>query len=424
MQGSVSLYLKQNMLGNLKIADVAIAVYVFSIVVFESGSIILNFARIFLVFSVVFELRGGKLSFDYYFVWQIVLILYAALSVSWAWDLEIASGTARMMLLNGVCFLIILYLIKRDTSRITLILKILMISGIFLYGRILFTYGFVSFTEDREIGDTSANAIGLYSAIGCFCAFWGLQTNKLFSRHLCVVLLIANLIVVFLSSSRKALLAAVAFILLYILLAPSKKKNNRVVRFSVVVLMGLISFWAIMNVAPLYEVVGFRVETLINGIFGLSGEVDASTSLRLYLIQWGAEMVEKNPLIGYGGDCFRVMYAFFHPGHRALYSHNNYIEVAFDFGLIIFVVYYSLYVVVLILAFRKRKSFNHLTAMFVSYVIVMMVLEYGLVDYFERVYQLMFLLAWIVVSAPVNDVKLSGDIHAKKNYLWSKKVKN
>ena len=92
------------------------------------------------------------------------------------------------------------------------------------------------------------------------------------------------------------------------------------------------------NIPWLYDIIGYRFD----GFFGfLSGTRESNVSsddLRIDMIKNGLIGWTERPLFGHGLDSFK----FFNrrtTGHM-FYSHNNYVELLYDFGLVGFTLYY------------------------------------------------------------------------------------
>jgi len=132
-----------------------------------------------------------------------------------------------------------------------------------------------------------------------------------------------------------------------------------------------------MNSELLYNVLGSRMEGLLN-FFSEDATADHSTRIRMELIGIGFELFKDNVLIGYGIDTFR------HLNDRPLYSHNNYIELLVNFGLIGTVIYYGFY---LSLLFRSAYSLFakkiEIMVLPVSLIIMILVADVGTVSYFS-----------------------------------------
>ena len=170
--------------------------------------------------------------------------------------------------------------------------------------------------------------------------------------------------------------------LVYIVLS---RKNIVSAALSVVIVcIGVLLLYSILiNVDFLYELVGHRLQTAINGLLGLGGEIDTSTTTRATLIEKGLKWFNEKPWLGYGLDGFRIMHwQDYGSIGTALYSHNNFIEMLVDLGLVGFVLYYSLYVYIFIKGLKALKSKTKSSKFFFALFIALVVSEYARVTYY------------------------------------------
>ena len=73
------------------------------------------------------------------------------------------------------------------------------------------------------------------------------------------------------------------------------------------------------------------------------------------MIQYGMDYFKERPLLGHGIENFRYLYA--QEVGKETYSHNNYIELLVNNGIVGLLLYYSFYISVILKANdRRRKS--------------------------------------------------------------------
>jgi O-antigen ligase len=159
-----------------------------------------------------------------------------------------------------------------------------------------------------------------------------------------------------------------------------------------------------MNNTDLYNVLGVRIEQLLNALSG-EGNVDNSTIVRFQMIDEGINLFKERPFLGYGIDNYASISTF------STYSHNNYIELLVGVGIFGTVIYYSLYVSI----FFKLIKFvrvNKIAGLFISIILGLAILEYGLVTYYIEIF--VILLAAAYSAADISN-KLSYLNHDKKD---------
>ena len=71
------------------------------------------------------------------------------------------------------------------------------------------------------------------------------------------------------------------------------------------------------------------------------------------MIELALELIEKNPLLGYGVNSFSVYHA--NLGEQGTWSHNNYLELLVSGGILLPIIYYSSHFY-LFANFIKQKS--------------------------------------------------------------------
>jgi O-antigen ligase len=137
-----------------------------------------------------------------------------------------------------------------------------------------------------------------------------------------------------------------------------------------------------MNIQIFYTLLGYRIEALVKMIkLGQSDE--SSVVTRFLYIQRGWSYFLRNPWHGYGLDTFRYL-----AGSYGTYSHNNYIELLVSGGIptLFFFYFYRFIVLIKLVNFNKDKL---LVLLFVL-LVLLFILEYGFVSYFERIYIIIY----------------------------------
>ena len=80
------------------------------------------------------------------------------------------------------------------------------------------------------------------------------------------------------------------------------------------------------------------------------------------------------------------------------YLHNNYIELLCGGGIIGFSIYYAKYVYVFVRYIQLKEHLGDLLYPCVIIYIIKLILDYGLVSYFEKPYEIHFLLLYLPVK--------------------------
>lgn len=245
-----------------------------------------------------------------------------------------------------------------------------------------------------ESGDSAwnGNSIGMNL---CFAIFSGiiLLQNGYTKRNLFVFLPIAVIfiIIILLTGSRKAVLILLIPLGVYFF-QKSRKKLLQASLMAVVV--GVIAFFVLMKIPVVYEVLGTRMETMVNmASEGTDAEGDVS---RLFLIQYGIEWFTEHPILGVGINCFRVLSnntAMF--AGKNFYAHNNYLELLVDVGIVGTLIYYSGYIY---LFNRMRKLGGRFALWGMSCFIILAFRDVAMVSYYSMFNHLLICILFHMAS--------------------------
>jgi O-antigen ligase len=395
----------------IDITDILIVLFILGSVVLDPGDNLLRFAKVlFIIPCTVYILKSQKLYFDTYVKWMLGFAVFAGLSFFWAISITNAAYRYQTLVINLICIYCLLVYIKNRADRINLVLKTLFFAPIILEIRVIMLYGLFAFQHIRNLdGIMSSNLIGMRAGIAVVIGTYYLITEK---KHRIIYLLVIwlNAMTAILSGSRKAVLfMLIPLILYYIFRQKNSLKFLRNAVFSVV-LVGMV-YYAILNIPFVYDMVGYRIETMIYGLMG-TGETDGSTSLRLKMIAWGLEWFMIKPWFGYGINNYMTLLGTMHTyaGTTGVYAHNNYIEMLVNLGVIGTAIYYFIYLKMLEKAVRIRKRMVPLQLIMVSILLSIIINEYGMVTYIDICTQIILVLTWMLLIKSDENVSIDGGI--------------
>lgn len=383
----------------INLVNIVLILYIFSIIVFNEGTTIIKIVKVFFAGICLLDIIAKrKLYVDKYILWMVVFTFFCVLSVNWAISKENAKDIISTLILNNICNFFIINLIYEDKSRIKTIINCIIFSSIILGFRIAIEYGplvFVNGSRGGSNGMMSANTIGMVASISSVLCIYFLISQKK-HRTLYFVALILNLIITVLSSSRKALLFLIIPLIIYYILH-SKNILVTLRKIFIAIIFCIIIFVLIMKVPFLYESVGNRIETMINGFLG--EDTDASTELRLKMIEWGLEWFQEKPYLGYGINNYKTLLGEKNTsfGSEGVYAHNNYIELLVDVGIIGTLIYYYIYILIAYKAIKHLKKANLLEMIMFGIFISCVINEYGMVSYYGKFAQLILMLSWMTI---------------------------
>lgn len=349
-----------------------------------------------------------KVYIDKYILWMMVFTFFCGLSINWAISKENAKTMLSTLILNNICIFLIINLVYEDKSRIKLIINSIIFSSIALGLRIAIEYGpfvFASGGRGGGNGMMSANTIGMVASIASVLCVYCFKNQEKY-RILYMIALIMNLIIMILSGSRKAILFfLIPIIIYYILNSKNILATIRKIIISVVICIS--AFMMLMKIPFLYDNVGYRVETMINGFLG-EGESDASTNMRLAMVEWGMEWFKDRPYFGYGINNYKTLLGTKNTSYGAegVYAHNNYVELLVDVGIIGTLIYYYIYIVILKNGIKKWKNINTLQILMIGIMVACIINEYGNVSYIGKFNQLILMLSWVILYDKEKNKKL------------------
>ena len=360
---------------------------------------------LFLGYSVLYILLNKKLKINRIIKWMLVFIAFCVFTMLYSPEKGFLSDSEFYLLI--VNFILILFLSQYDIN-INDIKKISwanILSGGFLIF-ILFARGnLTGFSTSNRFGQDlfgNSNILANLLMKSALYAIWLLvySENKIIHKMVLTLCLVASYYGMFLSGGRKFIIIPALF--LYILLFFKRDSHGRkhLVKYTGVVIAIVIAvYYLIMNVPAFYAVIGERMESLFSFIrtgHSISGK---SAEIRATMIEIGFHKWMDSPIWGYGFDSFKY-YNRLMTGHF-YYSHNNYIELLYDLGIIGFAIYYWFYWKLFYVAWKGKNSYTpEIRAFVIGIVFSMLVFEYGAVNYTVTSTQIMLFFAYTLLKEP------------------------
>lgn len=337
--------------------------------------------------------RAERVVVPYNMVWYALFTAYAALSGIWSVYLNtiMASYLLRMVVILAMLTSIAIYVDKRaDLERL---IKLYIFSVLVI---VLLEFSSVPVSEwsDGSMGShfsgSNPNGVAFIVWSAELMAFYEFHSKGNKKYALLVVLFLAFVI---LSSSRKMTFSALAGPILIVLFSVYKK--NYLFNILIVVVLAVLTFSFIMTDENAYNAIGKRFASMFSFYFeGRSQTVDNSLYVRSYYIELAKRMFAESPLLGKGMGNFSKIINQVYMLEEA-YSHNNFWQILSEFGLIGFVMYYSMYFVMLVrLAKGVFINKDSLSILFMTLMIMFLVIETGLVTYYSKMPQVVMAIAY------------------------------
>lgn len=385
-----------------KLTDIILCIFiVMMFVAYEGKNSIIYFITlmIFGIITLLNIITYKKLLFDKKVAWMLLFVAFAGISYFWAGNKKSVISVLLILIANELIAYFIMLLIHYKNKRFEYILNSIIIGTIILALRLFIPNGFLAYYSTRTIDGFNANYLGMYAAVSAnFALYYFFNESKNKNKKiLYIICFILSIIITILSFSRKAIIFVILPMAIYYIFKDYSLKKSIIRIFISIVAVGILLLM-LFKVDILYNTMGYRIEAMINGVFNTGGEIDASVSARMKMIEVGKELFVEKPIFGYGLNNYKDMLLIKKPyGMTNVYAHNNYIELAVDLGIIGLLIYYSFYILIILYTIKNFKRMNKLQIMMMANLITLMVCEYGIVSYYGDFYHLLLSLTWMAV---------------------------
>lgn len=328
--------------------------------------------------------------------WMMVVMGYGLLTMLYSPNKGIFEGQFYFLIVNFIITLV-LSQISFNSQAILFLCWTYAVSAAVLTLMLIATGNMTDSTG--RLGNEvfgNANNLALLLMLGVMYAFYILIFfgDTIWKRALLAACIALSYYAMFLSGGRKFIVVPIVFLYVLLMFKTDSAGRKHIIKYTVVIaVIVFILYQLIMNVPAFYGVIGQRMEGLFSLISG-NGVVDASAEERSLMAQMGLRRWMGSPLFGYGFDSFKYY-------NRAMtgnfyYSHNNYVELLHDLGLIGFVIYYSFYFKLLKTGVAAEQIPVHARAFPVATVLAFLVYEVGAVNYSSTHAMIMMFLAFVV----------------------------
>ena len=354
---------------------------------YSSGEFLMRVARVAIVLAWLLNLvdnRNRPLSLSYYFVWIAVIMVYGLIN---AFTVSIKTQASvdfwLSMLYTMVVTFVLFDYMRYHKEFLFSLMKVFVFSIIISLLRIYLVNGFFAFLNSRG-KEFNINGHAFMGTIGIVVCFFFIVNSSKYdvNKNLYKVLLAICSVLTFLTFNRTCYLLVGTLFLIYVVIT-RKNALSAIVSVAVVVVVVLLLYNLLIKVDFLYDLIGRRLQTAINGVLGIVEEIDASTQTRMGLIEKGLKWFSEKPWFGYGLDGFRSMHwDVYGDSSMAYYAHNNFIELLVDLGLVGFILYYSLYVYIFVKGLKALKNKTKTSKFFFALFIALVVSEYARITYY------------------------------------------
>lgn len=340
----------------------------------------------------IFKINQGKLKLNYFIS---SLILYAVIMVFGMIYTKTEFGIAFSILYDYVTMLIIaicLFNYILTTGKIDCVLFAFVVASLSMCVYIYSLYGNELFyilrtSEIVRIGDrlSNTNEIGWYAAFGTIISIFMLAHKNIsfFWKAVCIVEIVLGTIVTFLSGSKMALIILVSgAIVIFMISSIQAQTVKRSLKYIIIGILTIFVLNYLLDNVEAFHSIKERLDVYL-GTIGGTNVGDSSEIERAQYIKIGLDVFSDHILFGAGTASSSY--------YIGVYSHNNFVEVLMNSGLIGFILFYFPYVRLLwenIRGLHHQKE-NHYYILTSALLFTVLLCNWGVVYYYSRYYQLL-----------------------------------
>lgn len=351
------------------------------------------FFMLFLASTLYLIFVQRKLNINYFFVWNYLFGVSLLMGILYAPNKDYAlMVTTTYILLSAFFYLV--YRVLDEKLNIDRAIKFLMVAGIFHSLHAFYHYGIDGILNSLMMGTrlgweiSAPNSFGHYAATtAILILYYFMFTNK--KRYL--LLSVLPLIIMITSYSKKAFLVFVISILLLVIFKYRKHGLKLIVNIVIV----LIILYSILQI-PALSFLNARLNSMlfvVTNNTNTSEFVDGSDQIRSQLIKDGLKFFSESPIMGHGTGSYRFVMSQRYGNEIA--SHNSFIELLVNNGLIGFLVYYIPITILIISLFIYALKYNDHSSYLLFVLLLINSLIHGMsaITYTEKFFWIIFSLS-------------------------------
>lgn len=327
-----------------------------------------------------------------------ILIGYSLIyTISKEYTLQLFSLNIRIILFSFAGVRLVLYCTKNEEKMITFIGRYYVL-GTILSSIYAFFYEYGKHNPDNRFGGILyGGTYGTYIFYSynllisiCFLTFIiiNIHNKSLKQKLVYLIFWIFIIICIFMNGTRKLLVAPFIFAIIFIVLIYGRnpKKLLRWILISIVIL--IIGYFIIVNNEILYDSIGERIVSFLNYLQTGEKTSDASAFTRAQMKDLAWNLFKQNPIGGIGANSFIKVYGDIYGTY--LYSHNNFLEILCNQGIIGFCIYYGWYFYMLIFTLKLSLERDLYTAGMFAFLLTELILDYVTISYMREHFILIY----------------------------------
>lgn len=363
----------------------------------RKGYYILGLLTAFYIFIISLK-NGFKLSsFE---KMEIIFTIYILMSILYSYNInssiEVLTKNIRIIIFASVSIRMI-FILNKDIKRTMYIIgKYFVIGTLFISIYIFFAefgirrinnrYGEIVFSKEYGTYITYSYNLIISICMLIFNYFFNCRNSKSKIRTIILITIIGYFILI--SGTRKALVMPIIFVLMMIAFKSRKNMFNIIKYGAIASVFIIIIYNIIMNTENLYNIIGYRMESLLSFTAKVK---DNSMIERALMREYAWRLFLDSPLIGNGAGTFRDFFVII--SGKYLYSHNNHLELLSTLGVIGYSIFYGWIIFILCKLYIMITKGDKIAIGLLSFIFIQVILDYGTVSYNSEQYILIYSLA-------------------------------
>lgn len=265
----------------------------------------------------------------------------------------------------------------------------------------IITYFPEPFVESRFVGTLdNSNTLAIYLFLTIFLSMYYINKNPIlfYSKYLLSFNILFVMYTLTATGSKKGIILTIILILIYLVsnIRLDKTIFTKLIKFILIFTIIIFTVKEIVNLELLidnFDRIIKRMTLAYEGISGIGG--DTSTTDRLVLIEIAFEHFLSNPLFGIGNTSFTAMYGF--------YAHNNYVDLLANLGIIGFLIYYSIHVLLIIKILKIKEA--SIKFLFLFFILTILLMDIALVSYYSKILIIILSLIYFLIEKELANEK-------------------
>lgn len=339
-----------------------------------------------------------------YTIWYAGFMVLCLFSMIGSPETGIFTGTYYHLIVNLVLLSLIASLLPGTGALNRIFWTYSLTSGLFVL--VLILRGLTADLDHRFGAELFGNQ-NVFAAMIMFAivyTFW-LLTNEgkgIVKKLILIAVIVLDYYALFLSGGKKYIMIPVIFLYLALLFRSGKPTRKHFFKTTFFFVVVAVFAYILMTRIPLfYNIIGIRLESFLNFLLGKGENYDSSDVVRLNMIRLGLEHWLERPILGHGFDSFKH-YNLKMTERYFYYSHNNFVEMLHNHGIVGFAYYYGYYVFLLLRCRRRIGKDRKPNVFIIASVISLLLYEISVVSYFETNVQMWLLFVYLASTGELS----------------------